>query len=105
MASPAGFRASIVVGGKVRGETAAAPFLENRWVHVAVVLDPASRVLTTYLDGARVGQATDVAVNAAQIVSQTAGRRESSLHRPLAGRRGADAPRRGCATSASIASR
>ena len=50
----------------------AAPFLENRWLHVAVVLDPAARVLTTYLDGARVGQATDVAVNAAQIVHQTA---------------------------------
>ena len=27
--------------GTVRGETAAAPFLENRWLHVAVVLDPA----------------------------------------------------------------
>ena len=71
VANPAGFRASIVLDGKVRGETAAAPFLENRWVHVAVVLDPASRVLTTYLDGARVGQAADVAVNAAQIVHQT----------------------------------
>ena len=56
----------------MRGETAAAPFLENQWVHVAVVLDPASRVLTTYLDGARAGQAADVAVNAAQIVHQTA---------------------------------
>ena len=72
MANPAGFRASIILDGKVRGETAATPFLENRWVHLAVVLDPASRVLTTYLDGARAGQATDVAVNAAQIVHQTA---------------------------------
>jgi uncharacterized protein len=71
VANPAGFRASIVLDGKVRGETAAAPFAENRWVHLAVVLDPASRVLTTYLDGARVGQATDVTVNAAQIVNQT----------------------------------
>ncbi|HJR61208.1 MAG TPA: beta-L-arabinofuranosidase domain-containing protein [Vicinamibacterales bacterium] len=74
-ASRAGFRASIVVGGTVRGETAARPVLENQWAHIAVVLDPASRVLTTYLDGARVRQATDVAVNATQIVSQTAANR------------------------------
>ena len=71
LASPAGFRASIVIDGTVRGETTAAPFLENRWVHVAVVLDPAARLLTTYLDGARVGQATNAAVNGAQIVNQT----------------------------------
>ncbi|CAN5785229.1 hypothetical protein BH24ACI5_BH24ACI5_03310 [soil metagenome] len=72
-ASRAGFRASIVVDGAVRGETAAKPVLENEWVHVAVVLDPAGRILTTYLDGTRAGQATDVAVNATQVVSQTAG--------------------------------
>lgn len=73
VASPAGFRASLVADGKVRGETAARPFLENQWVHLAVVLDPANRVLTTYLDGARAGQATGVDVNAAQIVHQTSG--------------------------------
>src|SRR5262249_16726943 len=64
-----GFRASVSLNGVVR-ETTAAPYLENRWMHVAVVLDPAARVVTTYLDGAKVGQATDVAVNAAQIVNQ-----------------------------------
>ena len=73
VANTAGFRASIVLDGKVRGETAAAPFPENRWVHLAVVLDPASRVLTTYLDGARAGQAADVGVNAAQVVGQRDG--------------------------------
>ena len=71
-ASPSGVRASLVLDGKVRGETTAAPFLENRWVHLAVVLDPATRRLTTYLDGARAGQAAEVAVNAAQIVNQAA---------------------------------
>lgn len=70
VASPAGFRASIVLDGKVRGETTPAPFLENRWVHLAVVLDPAARLLTTFLDGARIGQAADVTANAAQIVNQ-----------------------------------
>jgi DUF1680 family protein len=71
VASQSGFRAAISLNGTVR-ESSASPFLENRWLHVAVVLDPAARVLTTYLDGARVGQATDVAANAAQIVNQTA---------------------------------
>jgi DUF1680 family protein len=71
LTSPAGFRASIVIDGTVRGETTAAPFLENRWVHLAVVLDPAARLLTTYLDGSRVGRATNVTVNGAQIVNQT----------------------------------
>jgi DUF1680 family protein len=70
VANQAGFRASVTLNGVVR-ETTAVPYLENRWMHVAVVFDPAARVLTTYLDGARAGQATDVAVNAAQIINQT----------------------------------
>jgi len=69
-ANPSGFSASVSLNGVVR-ETTPAPYLENRWMHVAVVLDPASRVLTTYLDGARARQATDVAVNAAQIINQS----------------------------------
>ena len=72
IASPAGFRASIVLNGTARSETPPATFLENRWVHLAVVLDPAARLLTTYLDGARVGRATDVTVNAAQVMNQAA---------------------------------
>jgi hypothetical protein len=71
VAARTGVRASIVHEGAVRGETAPRPVLENQWVHLAVVLDPASRVLTAYLDGARAGQATDVTVTAAQIVNQT----------------------------------
>jgi len=66
-----GFHASVAVEGAVRGETVARPLLENQWVHLAVVLDPASRVLTTYLDGARAGQAANVAVTTTQIVNQT----------------------------------
>jgi DUF1680 family protein len=72
-ATRAGFRAAIVEGGVIRGETAPRPVLENQWLHVAVVLDPGRRVLAAYLDGAKAGEATGVAVNAAQIVSQTAG--------------------------------
>ena len=74
VANPAGFRASVVYQGKVH-ETAATRFPENQWVHAAIVLDPAARVLTTYLDGARAGQASDVAVNAAQILNQTTSNR------------------------------
>jgi DUF1680 family protein len=71
VANRSGVLASIARDGTV-SETTAAPFLENRWLHIAVVLDPAARVLTTYLDGARAGQATNVTINAAQIVNQTA---------------------------------
>jgi DUF1680 family protein len=67
-----GFRASVVVDGKTRGETPSKPLVENQWVHFAVVLDPASRVLTAYIDGLRGGQATDVNVTPAQIVPQGA---------------------------------
>lgn len=65
-----GFRASAVVDGKVRGATAPKPVVENQWTHFAVVLDPASRVLTTYVDGIRAGQATDVTVTPTDLVPQ-----------------------------------
>ncbi len=66
-----GFRAAAVVDGQVRGETAPKPVVENQWVQFAVVLDPASHVLTTYLDGMRAGQATNVAATPAQLLPQT----------------------------------
>ncbi len=66
-ASSAGLRASVIVDGAARGEVPGKPLLENQWVHVAVVLDPAARVLTTYVDGARAGQASGVSVTATQL--------------------------------------
>jgi alpha-glucosidase (family GH31 glycosyl hydrolase)/DUF1680 family protein len=72
VANPAGFRASVLVDGQARGETPGAPFLENRWVHLAVVLDPAGRTLTTYVDGAKAAQVTDVTATATAVVHQTA---------------------------------
>ena len=79
--------------------------LENQWMHFAVVLDPAGRVLTTYLDGARAGQATDVD-RERRADRQPDGRRsQPALPRPLAGRRRRRRCTAGCATSASIASR
>ena len=44
-ATRAGFRAGIVSGDKVSGETAPKAVLENQWIHFAVVLDPAGRQL------------------------------------------------------------
>ena len=67
-----GFRASAVVGGRVRGETPAKAVVENQWTHFAVVLDPASKVLATYIDGVRAGQAANVDVTPAQILPATA---------------------------------
>jgi uncharacterized protein len=65
-----GFRASAVVDGQIRGETPPKAVVENQWLHFAVVLDPASRVLTTYIDGVRAGQAANVTATPAQLVPQ-----------------------------------
>src|SRR5262245_56910887 len=54
-----GFHATATVGGKVSRETPAKALVENQWMHFAVVLDPSGKVLTAYIDGARVGQATN----------------------------------------------
>ena len=76
-----GFRAAAVVGGQVRGETPAKAVVENQWTHFAVVLDPAGKLLTAYIDGARVGQAANVAATPAQILPQA-----SSTNRLFLGR-------------------
>ncbi len=68
-----GLGASIGAGNVARTETTGAPVPANQWFHMAVVLDPAARTLTCYLNGARVGQATNVTVNAAQLFNQASG--------------------------------
>ena len=64
-----GFRAGIV-RGEAQATTHPAPVLENQWLHIAVVLDPARGALTTYVNGTRAGQATGVSVTAADILNQ-----------------------------------
>ena len=66
-----GFGAGFAAGG-ARGGTEPRAVPVNQWVHLAVVLDPANRLLTTYVDGALAGQATNVGVNAAQLLGQGA---------------------------------
>jgi uncharacterized protein len=65
------FRASIAAGAGVIYETTGTEVPANRWVHLAVVLNPASRTLTTYLDGARAGEVTNVTLTATQVIHQT----------------------------------
>ncbi len=71
--STMGFRASMAASPGARSETTGAPIPANQWVHLAVVLDPAGRTLTTYLNGARAGQATNVALDATDVIHQTVG--------------------------------
>ena len=71
VASRESFRASLVVNGTNRGETAGRPLPENQWVHVAVLLDPSSRTLTTYVDGGRAAQAVNVTGSATDVVDGT----------------------------------
>jgi uncharacterized protein len=69
--SVAGFSAGIISGAAsfVGIATTTAP--ANQWAHFAVVLDPANQTLTSYLNGAKVSQATGVTVNASQLLHQT----------------------------------
>jgi DUF1680 family protein len=69
-ASREGLRASAALGGAAQGQAAGGTIAENQWAHVAVVLDPAARTLSAYVDGARVAQAANVTATAAQMLSK-----------------------------------
>ena len=75
VASRDGLRASAMLGGNALGAAAGGVIAENQWAHVAVVLDPATRVLTAYVDGTKAGQATNVTATATQILGKGAGAR------------------------------
>jgi DUF1680 family protein len=72
-ASKDGLRASAVLNGAVQGEAAGGAMPENQWLHFAVVLDPAARVLASYVDGAKAGQAANVTATMTQMLSGNAG--------------------------------
>jgi DUF1680 family protein len=69
----AGFRAYVASGAGAAVETNAAPVPVNRWVHLAVVLDPASRTLTGYLNGAPAVRAANVGASASQLFGMASG--------------------------------
>jgi uncharacterized protein len=66
-----GYRARITTGGRSQEQGPLAPSVPTgRWIHLAVVLDPARRTLSSYLDGVRVGQATEVSLPLEQVLDQ-----------------------------------
>jgi len=89
-----GFTAA-VVAPDTRGFTEPKAVPVNQWVHLAAVFDPANGLLTTYVDGAKAGQAAIAGVTLATLVGRSAadvaqlriGRsqdeREASLHAKL----------------------
>ncbi|MHB9008046.1 MAG: beta-L-arabinofuranosidase domain-containing protein [Limisphaerales bacterium] len=59
-----GYRARLTRSGWTGEEGPTAPRVPtNQWVHLAVVLDAARPALSLYLDGARVGQSTNLTLN------------------------------------------
>ncbi len=71
VSAASGFTAGYV-SGAANGATPPKAVPVNQWMHVAVVLDPAARVLTAFVDGAKAGQIASVGVNAAQLIGQGA---------------------------------
>jgi uncharacterized protein len=66
-----GYRARITTRGWTEEQGPTTPRIPtNRWVHLAVVLDAARHTLSSFLDGARVGQTTNVAINLEQVLDQ-----------------------------------
>ena len=63
-----GLRASAIFNGAVQGQANGGALPENRWLHFAVVLEPAARTLSTYVDGARTGQAATVTAAASVLI-------------------------------------
>jgi DUF1680 family protein len=69
-ASREGWRASAILNGTLQGETTGGALPENQWLHFAVVLDPAARVLASYIDGAKTGQAANVTATVTQLLTK-----------------------------------
>lgn len=71
-----GYRARITATGWTEEQGPTAPRVPlSRWSHLAVVLDSARHTLSIYLDGARVGRTTNVAVNLEQLLDADNARR------------------------------
>jgi Uncharacterized protein conserved in bacteria len=69
-----GYRARITTAGwEQEHGPIATQISTNVWTHLAVVLDSARKTLTTYRDGKRVAQATDVPISLEQVLDQENG--------------------------------
>lgn len=68
-----GYRARITASGWNNEQGPAAKRIAtNAWVHLAVVLDSSAHTLSTYADGIRVGQTTNVSLNLEQALNASA---------------------------------
>ena len=66
-----GFRARITASGAANEQgPATAPIATERWMHLAVVLDPAKKTLTIYADGVRVAQSKSISLGIDQVLDQ-----------------------------------
>jgi len=66
-----GYRGRITTSGAASEQgSAAAQIATDRWVHVAVVLDPANKTLTIYADGVRAQQSKNVPTGVDQVLDQ-----------------------------------
>lgn len=66
-----GYRAGITTAGRANEQgVAARRVATGRWVHLAVVHDPAVQTLTLYLDGAQAAQATGAALTLDEVLHQ-----------------------------------
>ena len=66
-----GYRARLTTNGWTGEQGPTAPRVPtNRWVHLAVVLDAPRHSLNLFLDGARVGQSTNLTLNLEQLLDR-----------------------------------
>lgn len=68
--SQQGFQAAVTTGDN---KGTAAPAIElNRWVHLTIVIDIPSKLLTTYIDGRSVGESKEIPKELADVFGQQA---------------------------------
>jgi DUF1680 family protein len=71
--SQQGYQAA-VTAGKTDKKGAISPAIETgKWVHLAIVMDVASKLLTTYVDGKPVGEAKNISLEATGLFTQQSG--------------------------------
>ncbi|MGC3956584.1 MAG: glycoside hydrolase family 127 protein [Verrucomicrobiota bacterium] len=69
-----GYGVSLVSGDSPNNATLNLPSLPtNRWIHLVVVLDAANKALIAYVDGAKVGQVTNVTLTMEHVLNQEDG--------------------------------
>lgn len=66
-----GYRARITANGRIEEQGPATPGVPtHRWIHLAVVLDAARHTLSSYLDGVRAGQTTNITLSLEKVLDQ-----------------------------------